>query len=307
MRKIQDMAIFVATHKKLDVDFPAGYIPMQVNCAATGEHWEDYYHDDFGDNISSKNPFYSELTVLYSAWKNCNADIKGICHYRRYMNNDSRASFNHRHLCDIKVLGKDVITQDDIQIRMDGENCDVLLVSPAGPYPLTGREELEKFCYEQDIAAMIAVVEEDFSDYAEALHQVLASKNLSYFNMLVAKAEVFDSYCQWIFDVLGKIEQRCDLSGYDTQHKRLYGYLSEVLLNVYFTKHELKKQYVGIVCPYQFVGAEKADYEQQQKRNRQYNFLRKLHLFGVVEKMYQIKNPELYARYSACKKIMQKP
>ena len=307
MKKIQNVAIFVATHKKIDVDFPAGYIPMQVNCAATGEHWAGYFHDDFGDNISPKNPFYSELTVLYSAWKNCDAAIKGICHYRRYMNNDSRATFNNRHLCDVNALGKDIIVQDDIQTRLNGGNCDVLLVSPSGPNPLTSREELEKFCYKQDIAAMIAVVEEDFPDYAEALQQVLNSKNLSYFNMLIAKAEVFDNYCQWLFDVLGRIELQCDLSGYDAQHKRLYGYLSEVLLNVYFEKHSVKRKYVGVVCPYQFIGAEKTDYEQQQKRNRQYNFLRKLHLFGLIEKLYQIKNPELYARYSACKTIMEKP
>ena len=300
------IAIFVATHKKIDAKLPAGYIPMQVNCAATGEHWEHYYHDDYDDNISHKNPFYSELTVLYSAWKNCSASIKGICHYRRYMNNDSYATFNNRNLCDINDLEKDIITQSDIWSRFDADKCDALLVGPDRPNPLTGREELEKFCYKKDIDTMIAVVEEFFPDYTDALYRVLASKNLSYFNMLIARAEVFDSYCRWLFDVLGRIEERCDLTGYDAQRKRLYGYLSEVLLNVYFEKHSIKKQYVGFVCPYQFVNADKADYEQQQRRRRQYAFLRKLRLFGVIEMMYKITNPELYARYSACKMIMEK-
>lgn len=306
MENKKEVTIFVATHRQVDATFPDGYVPMQVNCATTGEHWEGYYHDDFGDNISPKNPFYSELTVLYSAWKNCSASIKGICHYRRYMNNDSRATFNNRHLCDINALEREVITKENILARFCDENCDVLLVSPAGPYPLTGREELEKFCYEEDIAAMIAVIEEQFPEYTQALHRVLASQNLSYFNMLVARAEIFDNYCEWLFDVLEKVEARCDISRYDTQHKRLYGYLSEVLLNVYFEKHPVSKQYVGIVCPYQFVGATQADYEQQQKRNRQYDLLRKWHLFGIVEQLYKIKNPKLYAWYRASKAILKK-
>ena len=306
MRKADRVKIFVATHKKMDIEFPAGYISTQVNCAATGEHWEGYYHDDFGDNISHKNPFYSELTVVYSAWKNCDASIKGICHYRRYMSKDSYATFNNCHLCDMNALNKDIILKDEILKRFNDTSCDVLLVAPRGPYPLTGREELEQFCYQKDIDTMIAVVEEFFADYADALHRVLACKNLSYFNMLIARADIFDKYCEWLFDVLGKIEERCDLSDYDTQHKRLYGYLSEVLLNVYFEKHAIRRQYVGVVSPYQFMGAEKADYEKQQKRNRQYAFLRKLHLFFIVEWLYKLKDPALYKRYNACKKILKR-
>ena len=41
--------------------------------------------DDTGDNIANRNNQYSELTALYWAWKNLNADYIGIVHYRRYM------------------------------------------------------------------------------------------------------------------------------------------------------------------------------------------------------------------------------
>jgi hypothetical protein len=44
----------------------------------------DFPGDDTGDNISSKNKYYSELTGIYWVWKNTRQDITGACHYRRY-------------------------------------------------------------------------------------------------------------------------------------------------------------------------------------------------------------------------------
>jgi hypothetical protein len=37
-----------------------------------------YLRDDVGDNISSKNDTYSEITGLYWIWKNSTAEILGF-------------------------------------------------------------------------------------------------------------------------------------------------------------------------------------------------------------------------------------
>ena len=56
---------------------------MQVG-AEGKERIEEYIQDNTGNNISSKNPNFCELTGLYWAWKNLEADYIGLVHYRRY-------------------------------------------------------------------------------------------------------------------------------------------------------------------------------------------------------------------------------
>ena len=50
----------------------------------TKEVPEGVYQDNQGNNISSVNKSYCELTTQYWAWKNMQADYYGFCHYRRF-------------------------------------------------------------------------------------------------------------------------------------------------------------------------------------------------------------------------------
>lgn len=60
--------------------------------AALADHrFKGMQHDDEGENISYKNPYYCELTAQYWAWKNLDADYYGLFHYRRYF------SFSDEH------------------------------------------------------------------------------------------------------------------------------------------------------------------------------------------------------------------
>ena len=85
---MENIKVIVATHKKYQMPKDEMYIPVQVG--AEGKDDLGYQKDNEGENISLKNPFYCELTGLYWAWKNLNADYVGLCHYRRYFSSCKR-------------------------------------------------------------------------------------------------------------------------------------------------------------------------------------------------------------------------
>ena len=62
-------------------------------------------------------------------------------------------------------------------------------------------------------------------------------KKIYLFNMFVMKKELFDSYASWLFDILFELEKRIDISSYDNYQKRVYGFLSERLFNVWLRKN----------------------------------------------------------------------
>ena len=82
--------ILVCCHKK--GDFPSDNIYIPIHCGKAISNVElNIQEDNRGDNISSKNPNYCELTALYWAWKNLkNVNYIGLVHYRRFFDFSSR-------------------------------------------------------------------------------------------------------------------------------------------------------------------------------------------------------------------------
>ena len=76
--------IFVSAHKPAAFPDGASILPIQVGAQNAPTMFKETLHDNDGENISSKNPMYCELTAQYWAWKNADADYYGFCHYRRY-------------------------------------------------------------------------------------------------------------------------------------------------------------------------------------------------------------------------------
>ena len=82
--------VYVIAHSPKEIKSIKGndiYKPLFVG--RNGKDNLGFLSDDTGDNISSKNSAYCELTGLYWMWKNSSADIIGLVHYRRYFKNNN--------------------------------------------------------------------------------------------------------------------------------------------------------------------------------------------------------------------------
>lgn len=203
---------------------PEPYIvPIQVGAALTELSIAEY-RDDKGDHISDKNPNYCELTATYYAWKNCNARYKGLCHYRRVFDLESEKLKN--------ILART-------------ESVDAILPYPSIYYPDIQAEHV-RYVKDSDWQAMCRALEEVAPDYFEYYRENFQKEQFFYnFNMLIAKKEIFDDYCSFLFSVLERTEQLTVPRGWE-RNDRFAGYLGENLTTIYFRKNKDKLKIVHV-------------------------------------------------------------
>lgn len=60
------------------------------------------------------------------------------------------------------------------------------------------------------------------------------------YNMLIASSGVFDAYCEWLFPILFRLEQQISLEGRDVYQRRVFGFLSERLMDVWVRANSVK-------------------------------------------------------------------
>ena len=207
------------------VQAPLYVVPIQVGAALT-EQIVSGLRDDTGENISCKNRNYCELTAAYYAWKNSDAAYKGLCHYRRIF---------------------DITDEQMRSLLKIPEEWDVILPYPSVHYPNISTQHL-RYIKEADWKAMLRALEETAPDYDRAYRQMVENGEQHFFNfnMLIAKAEVFDDYCDFLFSVLSRAEELTTPEGRE-RADRFAGYMGENLTTLYFQKNKekLKIVYAG--------------------------------------------------------------
>lgn len=235
--------VYVATHKPIDFALPDYCKKIQVNAEANGQ-WPGYLHDnDSPDNISLKNPNYCELTVLYSMWMNCKADIQGLFHYRRFITGRNKSNYSHdwQIIITENEVRSEVITEQAIIHEL--EDADIILNTPIPYVNVNVQEAFRVHIHWKDLRKLYRIIDEKYPDYIDSFKYVMNRDGISQCNMFIARRSFVDSYCKWLFDILSEAESMISLDGYDSDHKRIYGYFAEFLLNVYVHKHNLRVKY----------------------------------------------------------------
>lgn len=242
MDKFPKIKILVACHKASDtIREDDIYMPVQVGKALHPDLDLGFQGDDTGDNISAKNGSFCELTALYWAWKNLkDVDYIGLCHYRRYFD------LQKRNMLSCNVLTEKAFQGEDPQNRklraLVGAGKIILPKEEFFPVPL-----IYKYAYNHvsdDFRTVFDIIGELYPQDVDAVKYYMeTSHRLSPYNMFVMPWAEFDAYCQWLFSILFEAEKRINIENYSPYQKRIFGFMSERLLNAYiFARKKVTEQ-----------------------------------------------------------------
>ncbi|KRL02142.1 capsular biosynthesis protein [Liquorilactobacillus capillatus DSM 19910] len=206
------------------------YVPVQVG--SNEENFKGFHRDNTGENISSKNKNYCELTAQYWGWKNRNVDVKGLVHYRRFFSNGKTNFFKSKQAKFNDIMNretlKDLITKHEM-----------ILPRKRNYYIETSWSHYKHAHHIEGLEAARAVLVEQYPEYVSVFDEVVNRKEVHMFNMLVARAPIFDEYTTWLFSVLTEVEKRVDISDYSDYEKRILGFVSEILVDVWVEKNKI--------------------------------------------------------------------
>ena len=227
-----NIKIIVAAHKKYWMPTDPVYLPVHVGAEgktdAKGRPLDlGYVKDNTGENISAKNANYCELTGLYWAWKNLEADYIGLAHYRRHFT-VSRNPFTDKK--------SRVISGEELQhaIKAAGKNgAEILLPKPRNYWIETNYSQYAHAHHAADLDTTREILKERYAGYVPAWDASMKRTSGHRFNMFIMKRDKFDEYCAWLFDVLFELERRLDISSYNKNDSRVFGFVSERMLDVW--------------------------------------------------------------------------
>lgn len=237
----QEVKILVCCHKPDIHAAQPPYFPIQVGASVNNVDL-GFQKDNSGVNISLKNRSYCELTGIYWAWKNLqNVSVIGLCHYRRYFDFHKQCSsiLPHTEFESSKFEGTDLSIPTSI---LEKVREGYVVVPKANNCPVSLYDD---YCIGH-ISDDIRIVEDVLKstqpeDILKAYFKVMKQGNKFYpYNMFIMNWQVFDAYCNWLFGIMNILEERIDISSYNSYQKRIFGFLSERLFNVWIEAKEYK-------------------------------------------------------------------
>lgn len=228
---MQNIKILVATHKKYKMPADTSvYLPIHVGCE--GKEDLGFQGDNSGENISTLNPYYCELTGLYWAWRNLACDYLGLVHYRRYFTKMTK-KYNESINIDDVILNR-------YEIEELLENSEVIVPKRRKYYIETLYSHYDHTFDGSHLDLARKMIEMKNPEYLSSFDKVMKQRSGYMFNMFIMKKELADDYFSWLFPILDSMYESIDLSYLTDFEARLFGRVSEILFNVWLDKNDLK-------------------------------------------------------------------
>lgn len=231
---MKDIKVIIATHKPYKMPTDEMYLPIHVGHA--GKKDIGYTPDDTLDNISEKNAKYCELTGLYWAWKNLDAEYIGLSHYRRHFKGKNKS----------KDKFECVLTKEEASNIFESTN--IILPKKRKYYIENLYNHYKHTLYIEPLDKTREILEAKYPNYLKEFDRLKKRTSAHMFNMLIMKKEELNDYCSFLFDVLFELEKVNEFKEYDAFHNRFYGRISELLLDVWLYTN--KKDYKEVPFVY---------------------------------------------------------
>ena len=255
--------IMVAYHRPWPITNNSIYVPVHVGRACTSLNL-NIQGDDSGDNISSKNSLYCEMTAVYWGWKNIEADYYGLFHYRRFLTfSDIKTRLGRKtqalyyrffdssklhilipqiqeHNSESFIRQSDVFAMDLMKML---EEKDIDAIFPKPTFFSIGNVK-DYYCHIgwQYVKCLEEVTLKYAPDMYRYLRKTLDGSELYAANMFVMKKSIYIDYCETIFPILDKVVESFDDDNWcvdiykEKCMARFVGYLSELLTSSFYLK-----------------------------------------------------------------------
>ena len=245
---MKNITIFVCAHKEVPLPSHPYFLPIQAG-AALHEAIPGYQPDSEGENISLKNPHFCELTCHYWAWKNLkNVDIVGLNHYRRYFDFQKKwPKFSaDKHFIKTEDFLCQTYKFPDLGELL--KKYDIILPI-ARHWRVSNTQQYAEYHIAKDWETLRQIIKERSPLYIPAFEKSMDHSNVSVgYNMFITHWKHFDAYSEWLFDILFEVERRVPPID-DPVQSRIYGYMSERLINVFCEHHRLRIKHIPLIVP----------------------------------------------------------
>lgn len=245
---MSNIKIFICAHKDVPLPQHPYFLPIQAG-AALHDSITGYQPDNEGDNISAKNPHFCELTCHYWAWKNLkDVDIVGLNHYRRYFDFQKKwpqFSSDKRFISTDEFLKRPYIFPNLEEML---QKYDIILPI-ARHWRVSNTQQYGDYHIAKDWEMLRQIIKERSPQYIPSFEKTMDYSNKSVgYNMFITHWKHFDAYSEWLFDILFEVERRVPPIE-DPIQSRIYGYMSERLINVFCEYYHLHIKHVPLIMP----------------------------------------------------------
>lgn len=259
--------ILVAYHKPSRLLANSIMTPIHAGRASSSSYHEhpEFFQsmagDDTGDNISHLNPYYSEMTAVYWAWKNYeqlgNPNYFGLAHYRRLLGFGHDQSEGYIVIPDFESLPASdyaetviapIVTSHDICIRTPIKITQSIFDEHKNEVVTKAVDPILQYTCAHDIKHLeltLALLVQKHPEYRSAVNTFIDMKRHYMCNLFVMRKNLFFEYAEWIFPILNTVHAAIDYSSLSPYQQRVIGFLAERLTGI-FVLRKMEQKSISI-------------------------------------------------------------